>query len=63
MRDARGTTAEKVVFAESWPQWRILAVLVAALECSDNYEISEDRGELFITARLGGEGHEPPMLS
>jgi hypothetical protein len=31
----------------------ILAVLVAALECSDSYEITEHRGELFIT-RLDG---------
>jgi hypothetical protein len=35
----------------------ILAVLVSALECSDSYEITEHRGELFIT-RL--DGHYPP---
>ena len=29
----------------------ILAVLVSALERSDSYEITEHRGELFITAR------------
>ena len=29
----------------------ILAVLVSALECSDSYEITEHRGELFIAAR------------
>jgi hypothetical protein len=37
----------------------ILAVLVSALTGSDIYEITEHRGELFIT-RL--DGHYPPWL-
>jgi hypothetical protein len=35
----------------------ILAVLVSALECSDSYEITEHRGELFIAARGKFDGY------
>ena len=35
----------------------ILAVLVAALVCSDSYEITEHRGELFIAARGTIDGY------
>ena len=49
----------QTVYQEPSAETSILAVLISALECSDSYEITEHRGELFIT-RL--DGHYPPWL-
>jgi hypothetical protein len=48
----------QAVYQEPSAETSILVVLISALEYSDSYEITEHRGELFIT-RL--DGHYPPV--